>query len=45
MKQAKKIQLFFKSFTKKQYVVQKARKAYIITVSQSQIAFALLYAA
>ena len=34
-KQAKKIQLFFKSFTKEQYVVQKARGAYIVTVSQS----------
>ena len=44
-KQAKKIQLLFKSFTKKQYVVQRARKAYIVIISQSQIAFALLYAA
>ena len=44
-KQAKKIQLFSKSFTKEQYVAQKARKAYIVTVSQSQIIFALLYAA
>ena len=45
IKQTKKIQLFFKSFIKKQYVAQRARKAYIVTVSQSQIAFALLYAA
>ena len=32
MKQAKKIQLFFKSFIKEQYVAQKARGAYIVTV-------------
>ena len=35
MKQAKKIQLLFKSFTKKQYVAQRARETYIVTVSQS----------
>ena len=33
MKQAKKIQLLFKSFIKKQYVVQKTREAYIAIVS------------
>ena len=44
-KQAKKIQLLFKSFTKKQYVAQRARGTYIAIVSQSQIAFALSYAA
>ena len=43
-KQIKKIQLLFKSFTKEQYVAQRAREAYIATVSQSQIAFALSYA-
>ena len=44
-KQAKKIQLFFKSFIKKQYVVQRVRKAYIVIISQSQVAFVLSYAA
>ena len=44
-KQAKKIQLFSKSFIKEQYVVQRTRGAYIVIVSQSQIVFALLYAA
>ena len=32
MKQIKKIQLFFKSFIKEQYVVQRAREAYIVIV-------------
>ena len=44
-KQAKKIQLLSKSFTKEQYVAQRAREAYIVTVSQSQIVFALSYVA
>ena len=34
MKQIKKIQLFFKSFIKEQYVVQRVREAYIFIVSQ-----------
>ena len=33
IKQTKKIQLFFKSFTKKQYVAQRIRKAYIAIIS------------
>ena len=33
MKQIKKIQLLFKLFIKKQYVAQRARGAYIITIS------------
>ncbi len=45
LKQAKKIQLLSKSFTKEQYVAQRARGAYIATVSQPQAAFALSYAA
>ena len=45
LKQAKKIQLLSKLFTKKQYVAQRAREAYIATVSQSQATFALLYVA
>lgn len=45
IKQAKKIQLLPKSFTKKQYVAQRAREAYIATMSQPQAAFALSYAA
>ena len=44
-KQIKKIQLLFKSFIKEQYVAQRAREAYIITISQLQVAFALSYAA
>ena len=44
-KQAKKIQLFSKTFIKKQYVAQRARRAYIVIVSQPQTAFVLLYAA
>ena len=32
MKQAKKIQLFSKTFIKKQYVVQRVREAYIVIV-------------
>ena len=32
MKQAKKIQLFFKLFIKEQYVAQRAREAYIVIV-------------
>lgn len=44
-KQAKKIQLLTKSFSKEQYVAQRARGAYIATVSQQQAAFALSYAA
>ena len=34
MKQTKKVQLFSKSFIKKQYVAQRVRKAYIIIVLQ-----------
>ena len=45
LRQAKKIQLLTKSFTKEQYVAQRARGAYIATVSQPQAAFALSYAA
>lgn len=41
IKQAKKIQLLPKTFTKEQYVAQRARGAYIATVSQPQAAFAL----
>ena len=44
-KQAKNIILLPKSFTKEQYVAQRARGAYIATVSQPQAAFALSYAA
>ena len=36
---------FSKSFTKERYVAQRARGAYISTVSQPQAAFALSYAA
>ena len=45
LKQAKKIQLLSKTFTKEQYIAQRARGAYIATVSQPQAAFALSYAA
>ena len=34
LKQAKKIQLLLKPFTKKQYIAQRARGAYIATISQ-----------
>ena len=44
LKQVKKIQLLSRPFTKKQYVTQRARGAYIATISQSQAAFALSYA-
>ena len=45
LKQARKIQLLPNPFTKDQYVAQRARGAYIATVSQPQAAFALSYAA
>ncbi len=45
LKQIKKIQLLSKTFTKEQYVAQRARGAYIATVSQPHAAFALSYAA
>ncbi|KAI0993903.1 hypothetical protein K3495_g14281, partial [Podosphaera aphanis] len=44
-KQIKKIQLLDNTFTKEDYVQQRARGAYIATVSQPQAAFALSYAA
>lgn len=44
-KQIRKIQLLTKTFTKDQYVAQRARGAYIASVSQPQAAFALSYAA
>lgn len=43
-KQIKKIQLLDKTFTKEDYVQQRARGAYIATVSSTQAAFALSYA-
>ena len=44
-KQIESIQLLEKDFTKEQFVSQRARGAYIATVSQPQAAFDLSFAA
>jgi hypothetical protein len=44
-KQIKQIELLQKDFTKSQYVKERARAAYVATVSQPQAAFELSYAA